>query len=78
MAKPPLKKLFKGKDSASEEKSEARAVRSGKISPPQYAKGEKMEGTKMPSKKLLQRGQKMKSGKLTPQQYAKSETKKGG
>ena len=38
-----LKKLFKGKESYSEELKEAKAIKSGKISPEQYAKGEEME-----------------------------------
>ena len=44
--KPDLKKLFKGKDTKSEELKEAKAIKSGKITPMQYAKGEKMEETK--------------------------------
>jgi len=38
-----LKKLFKGKDTKSEELKEAKAIKSGKITPEQYAKGEAME-----------------------------------
>lgn len=38
--------LFKGKESMSEELKEAKAIKSGKISPMQYAKGEKMEDKK--------------------------------
>ena len=38
-----LKKLFKGKDTKSEELKEAKAIKSGKITPEQYAKGEEME-----------------------------------
>jgi len=37
-----LKKLFKGKESKAEELKEAKAIKSGKISPEQYAKGEEM------------------------------------
>ena len=44
--KPQLKKLFKGKDSYAEEMREAKAIKSGKISPAQYARGEKMEDMK--------------------------------
>ena len=44
--KPDLKKLFKGKDTKGEELKEAKAIKSGKITPMQYAKGEKMEDTK--------------------------------
>ena len=36
--------LFKGKESYGEELKEAKAIKSGKISPMQYAKGEKSEG----------------------------------
>lgn len=35
--------LFKGKDSFKEELNEAKAIKSGKISPSEYAKGEKKE-----------------------------------
>ena len=38
-----LKKIFKGKDTKAEELKEAKAIKSGKISPEQYAKGEEME-----------------------------------
>jgi hypothetical protein len=37
------KKLFKGKESVKEELKEAKAIKSGKISPMQYAKGEQSE-----------------------------------
>jgi hypothetical protein len=46
MSKNMVKKLFKGKDNFSEELAEAKAIKSGKISPREYAAGEKME-TKM-------------------------------
>jgi hypothetical protein len=36
--------LFKGKESYKEELAEAKAIKSGKISPAEYAKGEKSEG----------------------------------
>lgn len=42
-----LKKLFKGKDTHAEELKEAKAIKSGKITPEEYAKGEKMEGEGM-------------------------------
>ena len=38
------KKLFGGKESYKEELSEAKAIKSGKITPQQYARGEKSEG----------------------------------
>lgn len=66
-----LKKLFQGKDDPKEEKKEAKAVRSGRITPAQYAKGEKMEGDKAPKKTLEKRAAAMRSGKTTPTQYAK-------
>ena len=44
MAKDKLKSLFKGKESYSEELKEAKAIKSGKISPEEYARGEKSEG----------------------------------
>lgn len=46
MATSKLKNLFKGKESMKEELNEAKAIKSGKISPMEYAKGEKMEGHK--------------------------------
>lgn len=42
--KPSLKSLFKGKETMAEEMKEAKALKSGKISLKEYAKGEKMEG----------------------------------
>ena len=45
------KNLFKGTESYSEELKEARAIKSGKITPEEYAKGEKMEKEK-PMKKM--------------------------
>jgi hypothetical protein len=47
MAKADLKKLFHGKETKGEELKEAKAIKSGKISPKQYAMGEKMEEKKM-------------------------------
>jgi len=41
-----LSSLFKGKEPYSEELKEGKAIKSGKISPQQYAKGEKMEDSK--------------------------------
>jgi len=53
-----LKKLFKGKDTYSEELKEGKAIKSGKLTPQQYAKGEKMED----SKKMKAGDKKMKAG----------------
>lgn len=41
------KKLFGGKETYGEELKEAKAIKSGKITPQQYAKGEKSEEAKM-------------------------------
>ena len=38
-----LKKLFKGKETYKEELKEGKAIKSGKITPEQYAKGEESE-----------------------------------
>ena len=43
MATNKLKEMFKGKESHAEELKEAKAIKSGKITPEQYAKGEDME-----------------------------------
>jgi len=53
-----LKKMFKGKETYSEELKEGKAIKSGKLTPQQYAKGEKMED----SKKMKADDKKMKSG----------------
>ena len=75
-----MKKLFRGADTPAEEKAEARAVRSGKITPKQYVAGEKAEGEKEPG--MLARAKALKSGKMSPAAYAKHEgaekMKKGG
>ena len=53
-------KLFKGKETYSEELAEAKAIKSGKITPKQYASGEQAEGihgeSKMKSKKMAMGG----------------------
>lgn len=51
MAMKPKAKLFGNKESYSEELKEAKAIKSGKVSPQQYAKGEKSETMKKPKKK---------------------------
>lgn len=68
-----LKKLFTGKDTVKEEKKEAQAVKSGKISPAQYAKGEKMEGEKTPKRALESKAKAIKSGKVSPTAYSKGQ-----
>lgn len=54
--KPNLKSLFKGKDTKGEELKEAKAIKSGKLSPMQYAKGEKMEDAMKPKGKPFAKG----------------------
>ena len=56
-----LKKLFKGKETYSEELKEGKAIKSGKLTPQQYAKGEKMEE----SKKMKDGGKCMAKGGVT-------------
>ena len=41
-----MKNMFKGKESYGEEMKEAKAIKAGKISPKQYAMGEKSEEKK--------------------------------
>jgi len=65
------KKLFGGKESFGEEKKEAQALKSGKISPKQYMAGEKSEGHK--EENLAKTAKAIKSGKMSPTAYAKSE-----
>ena len=66
-----MKRLFRGADTPAEEKAEARAVRSGKISPKQYVAGEKAEGEKEPG--MMARAKALKSGKMSPEAYAAHE-----
>lgn len=68
-----LKNLFRGKDTPKEEIKEAQAVKAGRVSPKQYAKGEKLEGEKAPAKKLERTATAIKKGELTPKQYARGQ-----
>ncbi len=68
-----LTDYFKGRDDMKEEIKEAKAVKSGKITPKQYVKGERSEGDKKPAKKLEQTARNNRSGKVTPTQYAKGQ-----
>lgn len=70
---------FKGKQTKAEEMAEARAVRSGRTSPAEYARREKAEGDKAPASRLRATGQKLASGRMSPAQYASSprDKKKG-
>jgi len=54
--------MFGGKESKAEETREAKAVKTGKISPKQYAKGEKSEGH---NGGALAKGKALKSGTLS-------------
>lgn len=68
--------LFAGKESMKEEKAEASALKSGRISKAQYMKGEKAEGES--SKGLAKKANMIKSGKMSPSAYAKAEGMKCG
>jgi hypothetical protein len=64
-----MKNMFKGKESYGEEMKEAKAIKSGKISPKQYAMGEKSE------EKMKKGGMPMKDGKPS---FMKKFAKGGG
>ena len=66
--------MFRGKETKKEELAEAKALKSGKISPKQYVAGEKKEGH---GKGAASKAKAIKSGKLSPAAYAKAHTKKG-
>lgn len=67
------------KDTRAEEMKEAKAVRSGKVTPKQYTKNEKVEekkeGEKFAAKKTLSTGKALASGKLSAKAYADQEAK---
>lgn len=58
------KKLFGGKETYGEELKEAKAIKSGKISPQQYARGEQKEEAGMKMKKMAGGG--MAASKMAP------------
>ena len=69
-------KPFSGKDTKAEERKEAKMVRSGKLTPAQYAAKEKKEeggkqhaGTSKAT--MLNRGKQLASGKMSANSYAK-------
>ena len=66
-------KLFRGKETKTEELREAKALRMGAISPKEFVKGEKSEGHKEENSAAL--AKKIKSGKMSPAAYAKMESK---
>ena len=67
-------KAFSGKDTKAEERAEARAVRSGKVSPAKYKAKEmaeeKAEGEPSNPDRLMATGRRLASGALTPDRYA--------
>jgi hypothetical protein len=70
---------FKGKDNKAEEMAEAKAVRSGKVSPAQYARAEKKEGDKKSMGALKATGKALATGKESAAQYgARAKMKNGG
>ena len=66
------KNLFGGKETFGEELKEAKAVKSKKITPAQFVKGEKSEGHKEENSSAI--AKKIASGKMSPKQYATKET----
>ena len=69
-----FKNLFKGKETPKEEMKEAKAVKSGKITPAQYAKGEKMEKA-MPVHRGMKKGGKVKCYSGTNESVVKATPK---
>ena len=67
-------KPFTGKDTKAEERKEAKMVRSGKLTPAQYAAKEKAEDGKhagTSKSTFVARGKQLASGKMSAGQYAK-------
>jgi hypothetical protein len=67
-------KLFGSKESYNEEFGEAKAVAKRKITPAQFARGEKSEGHKGEEKGARQTAEKIRSGKISPADYARKES----
>jgi len=65
-----MAKMFAGKQSKAEEMAEAKAVKSGKVSPAEYARREKAEGDMDSKKKLEAKGKALASGKMSAEKYA--------
>lgn len=63
-------KPFQGKQTKKEEMAEAKAVKSGKVTPAQYAAKEKAEGDKKSKSALMAKGKALASGKMSAKQYA--------
>ena len=68
-----MKRMFRGMETPAEEKKEAKALKSGKITPKQYVAGEKSEGHGAGAAK---KAAAIKSGKMTPAAYAKEHAAK--
>ena len=68
------KKLFGGKETYGEELKEAKSLKSGKISPSGFVKGEKSEGNKDEENPALL-AKEIKTGAMSPKQYASVESK---
>ena len=68
-----MKKLFGGKETRAEEMKEAKALKSGKISPAQYVKGEKSEGH---GGGAASKAKAIKSGAMSPAKYGAEHAKK--
>ena len=66
-----LKKLFKGKDSYGEEVKEAKAIKSGKITPKEYAQGEEMEKKMKKGGKCMAKGGSIKEARMEPSKMEK-------
>jgi len=66
--------LFKGKETYGEELKEAKSLKSGKISPAGFVKGEKSEGNKDEENPALL-AKEIKTGAMSPKQYASVESK---
>lgn len=67
---------FKGKQTKAEEMAEAKKVRSGKMSPAEYARAEKKEGDKKSMSTLMARGKQLASGKMSAKEYGGKATGK--
>ncbi len=67
---------FKGKQTKAEEMAEARKVRSGKMSPAEYARAEKKEGDKKSMSTLTAKGKALASGKMSAKEYGGKATGK--
>ena len=66
-----LKKLFKGKDTKAEELKEAKAIKSGKITPKEYAQGEEMEKKMKKGGKCMAKGGSIKEARMEPSKMEK-------